>query len=146
MKLHALLKQPEGRRIEYKEKFPKKADLCKTVIAFANDAGGEIFIGIKDSPRKVVGLSEDDIFIIEEKISNLVFDNCYPIINPDISIVNIDNKLVLKVKVYRGSNIPYFLKSKGKTKGTYIRIGSSKCCYRRRLHKNKVAVSNKGNP
>jgi len=125
MKLHALLKQPEGRRIEFKEKFPKKADLCKTVIAFANDAGGEVYIGIKDSPRKVIGLSEDDIFIIEEKISNLVFDNCYPIINPDISIVNIDNKLVLKVKVYRGSNIPYFLKSKGKTKGTYIRIGSS---------------------
>ena len=79
----------------------------------------------QDSPRKVVGVSEDDIFIIEEKISNLVFDNCYPIINPDISIVNIDNKLVLKVKVYRGSNIPYFLKSKGKTNGTYIRVGSS---------------------
>ena len=125
MKLKKLLNQPEGRRLEFKEKFPKKSDLCKTIIAFANDAGGDIYIGVKDSPREVIGILEDEIFIIEEKISNIVFDNCYPLINPDISIVNIDNKLVLKVRVYRGSNIPYYLKSKGKTKGTYIRVGSS---------------------
>ena len=61
MKLNDLLKQPEGRRIQFKENFPQKADLCKTVIAFANDAGGEVFIGIKDSPRKVVGVSEDEL-------------------------------------------------------------------------------------
>jgi len=125
MKLKKLLNQPEGRRLEFKEKFPKKSDLCKTIIAFANDAGGDIYIGVKDSPREVIGILEDEIFITEEKISNLVFDNCYPLINPDISILNIDNKLVLKVRVYRGSNIPYYLKSKGKTKGTFIRVGSS---------------------
>jgi len=39
MKLNELLKQPEGRRLEFKENFPKKADLCKTITAFANDAG-----------------------------------------------------------------------------------------------------------
>ena len=125
MKAYKFFQQPEGRRLEFKEKLPSKADLCKTVIAFANDAGGVLYIGIKDSPRKVIGLLEDKLFIIEEQISNLVFDNCSPLINPDISIINIDNKLVLKVQVYRGGNTPYFLKSKGKTKGTYIRIGSS---------------------
>ncbi len=31
----------------------------------------------------------------------------------------------LKVQIYRGSNLPYYLKSKGKVAGTYIRVGSS---------------------
>ena len=125
MDIAKLLKQPEGRRLEFKEKLPTKADLCKTIIAFANDAGGVLFIGIKDSPRSVVGLSEDDIIKTEEKISSLIYDNCYPIISPDITILTVDEKLIIKVQVYRGSNVPYYLKSTGKNSGTYIRIGSS---------------------
>lgn len=125
MDFKKLIQQPEGRRLEFKEKLPAKADLCKTIISFANDAGGTLFLGIKDTPREVIGLPEDQLMRIEEKVSNLIFDNCHPIISPEISIVNIDNKLVLQVRIYRGSNIPYYLKSKGKHKGTYIRIGSS---------------------
>ena len=125
MNIQALLKQPEGRRLEFKEKLPTKADLCKTIISFANDAGGVLYIGIKDSSREIVGLPEDDIIQTEEQISNLVFDNCYPIIIPEISILNINDKLILKVQIYSGSNTPYYLKQKGKTKGTYLRIGSS---------------------
>jgi len=61
MKIEEILKQPEGRRIEFKETFPTKSDLCKTVAAFANDAGGEIIIGIKNKPREVVGISEENL-------------------------------------------------------------------------------------
>lgn len=120
-----IIQQPEGRRLEFKEQLPSKTDICKTIIAFANDAGGVLYIGIKDSPRKIVGVPEDSVIETEEFISNIVFDNCYPLINPDISAINIDNELVLKVQVYRGSNMPYYLKSKGKNNGTYIRVGSS---------------------
>lgn len=125
MNIQTLLTQPEGRRLEFKEKLPAKADLCKTIISFANDAGGVLYLGIKDSPRMIVGLPEDDIIQTEEQISNLIFDNCYPVIIPEISILNINDKLILKVQIYSGSNMPYHLKQKGKAKGTYIRIGSS---------------------
>ena len=64
MKLKKLLKQPEGRRLEFKEKFPKKFDLCKTIIAFANDAGGDIYIGVKDSPREVIGNLKEPMWIV----------------------------------------------------------------------------------
>ncbi len=80
MKIEEILKQPEGRKIEFKETMPSKTDLCKTAVAFANDAGGEIFIGIKDNPRKVIGLPEEKLIEIEEKISNIIHDNCYPVI------------------------------------------------------------------
>ncbi len=61
MKIEDLIKQPEGRRIDFKEQLPSKADLCKTVVSFANDAGGEIYIGIKDNPREFIGIDEDKL-------------------------------------------------------------------------------------
>ena len=109
----------------FKESLPSKSDLSKTIVAFANDAGGILILGIKNSPRKIIGLPEDELLSIEEQINNLIFDNCHPIISPDISILNIEERFLIKVQVYRGSNGPYYLKSKGKKSGTYIRVGSS---------------------
>jgi len=79
MSLTDFLKQPEGRRLEFKQQISRKSDLKKTRIAFANDAGGLLFIGIKDSPREIVGLPEKDIMQREEKISSLIFDSCITI-------------------------------------------------------------------
>lgn len=67
MDLKMVIKQSEGRRLEFKENLPSKSDLCKTITAFANDAGGILLIGIKDSPRQVVGLPEKDLIIIDQK-------------------------------------------------------------------------------
>jgi len=125
MNIDEILKQAEGRRLEFKEKLPTKAEISKTIIAFANDAGGILYIGIKDKPRKVIGVPEDILMEQEEIISNIIFDNCHPIISPDISVINVNGLFILKVKVYKGSNLPYYLKSKGKNNGTYIRVGSS---------------------
>ena len=38
MKIAELIKQPEGRRLEFKAKMPAVADIAKTIVAFANDA------------------------------------------------------------------------------------------------------------
>jgi len=60
-KLNEILAQPEGRRLEFKETIPSKADLAKAIIAFANDAGGDFYLGIKDMPREITGLNEDEL-------------------------------------------------------------------------------------
>jgi len=120
-----IIRQPEGRRLEFKESLPANADLAKTVISFANDAGGELYIGIKNNPRAIVGLPEEELVALEEQISNVIFDRCYPAILPDITFLMEDNKYLIKVSVYRGSTPPYYLKDKGKLRGTYIRVGST---------------------
>ncbi len=125
MKIDELIKQPEGRRLEFKETLPSKSDLCKTIVAFANDAGGELFIGIKNQPREVIGVPEEQLLEIEEKISNIVHDNCYPLIVPEIFFVNYEGKHIVVVKVFKGSNPPYYIKNKGREEGTYIRAGSN---------------------
>ena len=36
MTIKELIKQPEGRRLEFKSELPENADLAKTIVAFAN--------------------------------------------------------------------------------------------------------------
>ena len=125
MSLKTIIKQPEGRRLEFKEVLPENAELANTIIAFANDAGGELYIGVQNNPRKIVGLPEDELTKIEEQISNIIFDRCYPTILPDITFLTEEDKHLIRVTIYRGSTPPYYAKEKGKLKGTYIRVGSS---------------------
>lgn len=42
MKIDEILKQPEGRKIEFKEELPSSSDINKTAVSFANDAGGKM--------------------------------------------------------------------------------------------------------
>lgn len=125
MNIKDILIQPEGRRLEFKAELPENSDLAKTVVAFANDAGGDLFIGIADNPRAVVGVEEDKLMAIEEKISNLIFDRCYPAILPEVKFISQNNKHLIQVTIFRGSTPPYYLKDKGKLQGTYIRVGST---------------------
>ncbi|MBF0449689.1 MAG: putative DNA binding domain-containing protein [Candidatus Magnetomorum sp.] len=120
-----ICRQPESRRLEFKEKFPKGDHVAKTVIAFANGAGGKIVFGVKDHPRQVIGLSDEEIFLLEEQIANHISDHCVPNIIPEIYIQSVEKKNVLIIDVFPGSGKPYYLRKKGKHKGTYIRVGST---------------------
>ena len=122
--LMEMLKRQEGRTLEFKKTLPSNSDLAKTVVAFANDAGGEILIGIDDD-HSIAGLPESELPQMEEHLSNMIYDRCYPAILPDISFISIGDCNILRVRIYRGSTPPYYLKSEGKLKGTYIRVGST---------------------
>lgn len=124
MDINQLLRQTEGRRLEFKGEQPTNSDLAKTIVAFANDAGGEIYIGIDDN-QKIVGLPDEELTQIEEQISNMIYDRCYPTILPEISFLTIEDKHIIRIQIYRGSMPPYYLKSEGRLKGTYIRVGSN---------------------
>ncbi len=114
----------EGRRLEFKGEIPSSSDLAKTIVAFANDAGGDIYIGV-DNYHNVIGLPEDELTQLEEQLSSMIFDRCYPTILPEITFVMIEDKHIIKIHVYKGSMPPYYLKNKGKLEGTYIRVGST---------------------
>ncbi|GHC46757.1 RNA-binding domain-containing protein [Ulvibacter litoralis] len=125
MTLKDTIQQLEGRRLEFKEVIPTKAELEKTIVAFSNDAGGVLYLGVRNEPREAVGLPEANLMEIEEQVSNIIHDRCTPVIIPDISVVSIDDNYLLKVEIFRGNQPPYYLKASGKNKGTYIRVGSS---------------------
>lgn len=118
-------KQPESRRLEFKEAFPKGDQIAKTAIAFANCGGGKIIFGVQDNPRSLTGISDNEIFPLEERITDCIFSQCAPNIVPEISIQSAEGKNLLTAEIFPGSHKPYYLKDKGKHQGTYIRVGSS---------------------
>jgi len=89
-KIQEIIRQPEGRRLEFKEQLPSHAELARTIVAFANDAGGEFYLGIKNNPREVIGVEEPKLIAIEEKITNIIHDQCHPVIHPEVSFINLD--------------------------------------------------------
>ena len=99
--------------------------LAKEIIAFANTEGGEIYIGIADN-GSIVGV--DDTDDVMTKITSLVHDTILPDLLPymNLSILNKENKNIVKISVQPGIDRPYYLKSYGLTpQGVYIRVGSS---------------------
>ena len=119
------LDEPESRRLEFKERLPKGNQLAQTAVAFANGAGGKIVLGVKDSPRKIIGIAEDKLFALEERINSTIFDQCAPAIVPEVYLQSAAEKTLLVVDIFPGSNKPYYIKKSGKHKGTYIRVGST---------------------
>ena len=119
-----LIRQKENRKLEFKAILPKKENLIKTAISFSNSFGGSLIIGVDDK-NKVVGIDENEIVKLEETISNTIYDNCIPNIMPNIYSARIDSKLLLVVEFYSSSAKPHYIKSLGKLKGTFVRVGSS---------------------
>lgn len=116
----------EGKNIEFKREIPNRHEkFLKDVIAFSNSTGGKIFIGIEDRTNEVVGIGEQNPFKLADNISNMIFDSCSPIIDPEITVQTIEGKTVIVVEVFPGRMRPYYLKSIGKKQSSYIRINGT---------------------
>lgn len=116
----------ESKNMEFKEALPKNSEkYTKTVVAYANTQGGKLIFGVVDETREVVGIDESVLFQVMDSIANAISDSCEPQIIPDIEPCTIDGKTVIVVTVAPEPNRPYYLKTKGKTGGTYVRVGST---------------------
>ena len=125
----------EAKNIEFKVMLPKDSEkYTKTIVAFANTQGGRLIIGIDDETHEVTGVDSDSAFRIMDSIANAVSDSCTPQIVPDIELQTVDNRTVVVATVAPGPNRPYYLKSKGKEKGTFIRVAGTS----RPAHSEKI--------
>lgn len=116
----------ESRNMEFKETLPKNSEkYMKTLVAFANTQGGQLVFGIADETKEIVGIDETILFQTMDSISNAVSDSIEPQIVPAIEPYTIEGKTVILVTVAPEPHRPYYLKSMGKEKGTYIRVGGT---------------------
>ena len=116
----------ESKNIEYKVTLPDKSEkYMKTIVAFANTQGGKLVVGVDDKTHEIVGVENEILFQLMDGIANAVSDSCMPQIIPDIEPQTVDEKTVIIVSVEAGKNRPYYLKSKGKENGTYIRVAGT---------------------
>jgi ATP-dependent DNA helicase RecG len=117
-----LLKTPEGKTLEFKRDLSSPKPLLKTLIAFANTAGGIIIVGVDDN-KELHGVT--DPFAAEEKLCSLIFDSIEPKLLPNIEFFTTEDKCLLLVEVFPSGLLPHFLKAEGREQGTYVRLGST---------------------
>lgn len=116
----------ESKNTEFKREIPKEHDkFLKDIVAFANTLGGKSIVGIEDKSLEVVGIGEESPFKLADSITNMIADACTPLIDTDIYSKTLQGKTVLVIDVFPGKQRPYYLKNKGREKGTYIRINGT---------------------
>ncbi len=116
-----LVSLPEGKTLEFKRDISSVKPILKTLIAFANTAGGTLLIG-KENNGVIIGV--DDVFLAEERIANAIADNIYPPLVPEIETTSLDGKALIVIRVARWRG-PFYLKAQGPEQGVYIRLGST---------------------
>ena len=121
LSIEEMLRLPEGRTLEFKENLTSYKPILKTLIAFANTAGGTLIIGCKDD-GEVIGVS--DVLASEEALANIIADSISPPLMPEIEIASVKSCPLLTVRVphWRG---PFYLRSEGEARGVYVRLGST---------------------
>lgn len=123
MKILELLKQPEGKTLEFKRDLSSPSNILRTVTAFANTAGGTLIIGVEDVSRFIIGIKEPHE--IEEKIANLISDSIAPNLFPEIDTIPWRDTYLLVVRVFPSPTRPHYYKKLGPDEGVYIRVGST---------------------
>ena len=120
--MEEILKGNEGKTLEFKENLQSLSGIIKTIIAFANTAGGVLVIGVEDKNKKIIGVSNP--LEQEERLASVINDSIAPLLMPDIEIQTYRNKELIVINVPHVTG-PCYLKSAGIEKGTYIRLGST---------------------
>ena len=117
-----LLSQSEGKTLEFKRDLSSPKPLLKTLVAFANTAGGKLIIGINDN-RQIVGV--ENPFDEEERLCSLIADSISPRLVPNVEMLTLEGKTLLLVEVFLSSSRPHYLKAEGTESGVYVRLGST---------------------
>src|SRR5947208_1710040 len=111
MNLLDLLKRPEGKTLEFKRDLSSPDGAVKTVVAFANTAGGTLLVGVEDRSGHVRGVPNP--LDLEERVASLISDSIAPRIVPDIEILPWRRTQVLAVNVHPSPTRPHHVNREG---------------------------------
>ncbi len=120
--IEELIKQDEGKTLEFKENLQSLSSIIKAIIAFANTAGGTLVIGVVDKSKRVVGIEYP--LKEEERLASAIADSIAPLIVPDITISTYRGKELMVITIPHVAG-PFYLRSSGPENGVYIRLGST---------------------
>ena len=123
-------KQTETTYIEVKKANQGKPEkYYDTISSFCNTIGGTILFGVEEKKMKnktvFIPVGVYDPNDLQKHITNLCSTAFEPIVRPRISVVDIDGKNIVAVKidVLKQREKPCYYKPKGLYGGAYIRIG-----------------------
>ncbi len=118
-----ILRRREEKTLEFKRDLSSPGGALKTIVAFANTAGGTLLVGVEDRTRHVRGVPV--ALRLEERLASLVSDRIGPRLVAEIEILHWRRSQVLAVQVHPSPSRPHYLIREGPTAGVYVRVGST---------------------
>ena len=106
-RLHQLVSRGEGQHVEFKRKSADPLKIVREVVAFANDKGGYLFIGVNDD-GSIPGLKypQEEAFILEKYIK----EYCKPAVEYQLTYVPLNSKKqVLTFDIKKSKKKPVYL-------------------------------------
>lgn len=117
--IKSLILQGEGVRLDFKKTITNTEKIAKSLVAFANNKGGKLLIGVADD-GSIKGVKSEE----EEKYMILTSAHqfCKPAIEPTFEEIYVDDKLVLVVNIPESDTKPHYAIDEHKKWWAYIRI------------------------
>ncbi len=105
MNIKRLILEGENVSLDFKKTISNCEKIAKTLVAFANNKGGKLLIGVADDGT-IKGVKSEE----EEKymINKAAYQFCKPAIEPHFEEYMIDDKLVLVAKVSKSDTKPHY--------------------------------------
>lgn len=119
MNIRKLILQGEGTTLDFKKTITSNEKIAKSLVAFANNIGGQLLIGVADD-GSIKGVKSED----EERymITKSAHQFCKPAIEPEFEEVYVDDKLVLIVKIAASDTKPHYALDENKKWWVYYRV------------------------
>lgn len=119
MKIKAAILQGEGEQLDFKNKISNESKIAKTLVAFANNKGGRLLIGVADDGHVVGVKNEDEERYILEKAAHRY---CKPAIEIRFEETAVDDKLVLIAEIPESDIKPHYALGEDGKWWVYIRV------------------------
>jgi len=119
MNIRELILQGEGTTLDFKKTITSAEKIAKSLVAFANNQGGVLLIGVADDGN-IVGVKSED----EERymINKAAHQFCKPAIEPEFEEIYINHKIVLAVKIAQSDIKPHYALDANKEWWAYHRV------------------------
>lgn len=135
--LEEILTLGEGYKSEFQQTLPSPQATAKSICAFANTKGGNLFIGVNKN-----GIASG---VLHTKYELAKLEEAFPLLipKPDISVRSIifKNMEILYIEVNEGNNKPYYVKNSRDTRA-YIRGGKLNLPATKRILKTFIDSKN----
>jgi len=119
MNIKRLILTGENVSLDFKKTISSAEKIAKTLVAFANNRGGKLLIGVADDGT-IKGVKSEE----EEKymISKSAHQFCKPAIEPRFEEIYVDEKLVLVVDIPKSDIKPHYALDENKKWWVYFRV------------------------
>ena len=119
MNIRKLILQGEGTTLDFKKTITNNEKIAKSLVAFANNRGGQLLIGVADDGSiKGVKSEEEERYMIIKSAHQY----CKPAIEPEFEEIYVDSKLVLVAKIPKSDTKPHYALDENKKWWVYFRV------------------------